>query len=61
MYKPRDEGPGYHHIVTRGNNKQRIYGDDVDRQNFCSKLDRIAIRYGWSILAYCLMDNHYAA
>jgi REP element-mobilizing transposase RayT len=55
----RDESPGYHHVVTRGNNKRRIFLDDRDRIVFCLSLERIARKYGWRILAYCLMDNHY--
>jgi REP element-mobilizing transposase RayT len=55
----RDESPGYHHVVTRGNNKRRIYEDDRDRIFFCLTVERVARKYGWRILAYCLMDNHY--
>jgi putative transposase len=55
----RDESPGYHHVVTRGNNKRRIYVDDRDREFFCTTVRRIAQKYGWTVLAYCLMDNHY--
>jgi putative transposase len=55
----RDQSPGYHHVFTRGNNKRITYKDDVDRWLFCSTVDRIAKKYGWSIVAYCLMRNHY--
>ena len=55
----RDESPGYHHVVTRGNNKQRIYLDDRDRVIFCMTVERVARKYGWTVLTYCLMDNHY--
>jgi putative transposase len=55
----RDESPGYHHVVTRGNNKRTIYVDDRDRAFFSLTVTRIAQKYGWTVLAYCLMDNHY--
>jgi putative transposase len=55
----RDESPGYHHVVTRGNNKRSIYLDDRDRAFFCLAVTRIATKYDWTVLAYCLMDNHY--
>jgi putative transposase len=58
-YTPRDESPGYHHVVTRGNNKRVIYEDTRDRRFFCLTVDRIAEKYGWTIIAYCLMRNHY--
>jgi putative transposase len=55
----RDETPGYHHVVTRGNNKRVIYESDGDRSFFCQTVDRVAKKFGWTVLAYCLMDNHY--
>ena len=55
----RDESPGYHHVVTRGNNKRSIYVDDRDRAFFCWTVSRIAKKYDWTVLAYCLMENHY--
>jgi REP element-mobilizing transposase RayT len=58
-YVPRDESPGYHHVITRGNNKRVIYEDTRDRKFFCLTVDRIAEKYGWTIIAYCLMRNHY--
>ena len=58
-YKPRDESPGYHHVVTRGNNKRVIYETERDRLIFCLTVDYVAKKYGWTIIAYCLMRNHY--
>jgi putative transposase len=59
-YKPRIEVPyGYYHVVTRGNNKRRIYEDEDDRENFLVVLERVARRHGWWLYAYCLMGNHY--
>jgi REP element-mobilizing transposase RayT len=59
-YAPRIEVPyGYYHVVTRGNNRRAIYLDDRDRRLFLMILGRVARRYGWSFLAYCLMGNHY--
>lgn len=55
----RDQSPGYHHVVTRGNNKRTIFEADRDRWFFCLTVDRIAKKYGWTVIAYCLMDNHY--
>jgi len=58
-YKPRDESPGYHHVVTRGNNKRVIYTGERDRWFFATTVERVAKKYGWTVLAYCLMNNHY--
>jgi putative transposase len=60
MYKPRVEtAAGYYHVGTRGNSKRHIFDDDVDRLMFLMQLKRAAKRYGWTVLAYCLMTNHY--
>ena len=58
-YKPRDNRPGFHHAVTRGNNKQRIFVNNADRKDFLRILSSVANRHGWNIYAYCLMRNHY--
>src|SRR3954451_4914853 len=58
-YVHRDDPPGFHHVVTRGNNQRRILENDDDRWFFCITVDRIAKKYGWTVLAYCVMDNHY--
>jgi len=58
-YKPRDERLGYHHVCTRGNNKQTTFLTDENRLFFLQTLNRVAERHRWEILAYCLMRNHY--
>ena len=57
--KPREEEAGaIHHVFARGNNRRAIFLDDVDRRMYLSMLERVTIRQGWLLLAYCLMDNH---
>ena len=58
-YKHRVELPGFYHLTVRGNNKRVIFIDDNDRLVFIALLNRLATRHGWTILAFCLMDNHY--
>src|SRR5262249_49910102 len=59
-YPLRIEVPyGYYHVVTRGNNRRPIYVDDRDRELFLMILRRVARRYGWAFLAYCLLGHHY--
>ena len=59
-YPLREQVPGaYYHVGTRGNNQRDIYVDDRSRLIFYLQLQVIARRYGWQILAYCLMINHY--
>ena len=57
--KPRVElAGGIHHVFARGNGRQLIYLDDVDRLAYLAMLARVAAHLGWRCLAYCLMDNH---
>lgn len=46
------------HVYARGNRKQRIYEDDVDRAGYLMLLGQVVVRQRWLCLAYCLMHNH---
>ena len=48
-----------YHVTARGNARQNIYSDDVDRQAFLELTDKTRTRYDWYLHAYCLMSNHY--
>ena len=51
--------PGYpHHIVQRGNNRQLIFVDDVDRERYLGLLAEYAKRHDLPIHAFVLMPNH---
>ncbi|MFC1500995.1 transposase [Elusimicrobiota bacterium] len=47
-----------HHITQRGNNKQTVFFDDIDRKYYLSCIGEYSKKYGLSILSYCLMSNH---
>ena len=47
-----------HHITQGGNNRQRVFFVDDDRQVYLELLQEQADKYGLEIVAYCLMDNH---
>lgn len=50
---------GYpHHITQRGNNKEKVFFDEEDRQFYLEVLRRYGNKHGIKILAYCLMENH---
>ena len=56
---PRHQDPGgYYHVVSRGNNKQPIFDEEL-RRLFLEHLFRLSRSYGWSVVAYALMLNHY--
>ena len=56
----RIEYPGaIHHVMSRGDRREDIYLDDVDRQDFLKTLAEACQKTGWQVQAYCLMSNHF--
>jgi len=50
---------GYpHHVVQRGNNKQKVFFDDRDKTEYLSLLKKYSEKWTSPVLAYCLMSNH---
>jgi putative transposase len=47
-----------HHVIQRGNNKEKVFFDNKDREQYLSLLKRYADKWDSPILAYCLMSNH---
>ncbi len=44
--------------MARGNGRQVIVRDDVDRDRLLEHLGRAALRCGWRIYAFAIMPNH---
>ncbi len=52
-------GTGYpHHVIQRGNNREKVFLDEEDFQKYISLLEKYSSEKEASILAYCLMTNH---
>lgn len=47
-----------HHITQRGNYQQDIFINADDRMKYLSWINEYSVKYGFSIFAYCLMQNH---
>ena len=45
--------------MSRGDRREEIYHDDVDRQDFLKTLAEACQKTDWQIHAYCLMSNHF--
>ena len=45
--------------MARGNARQAIVSDDIDRRSFLDILGQVTERHRWLCHAYCLMTNHY--
>jgi len=48
-----------YHVTSRGNRREAIYEQDIDRESFLTILSDVCEQYHWICYAYCLMDNHY--
>jgi putative transposase len=56
----RHEEPwGTYHVWGRGSDRQRIVIDVFDRVRYVTQLEAATVRFGWTLLAWCLMKNHY--
>ena len=55
----KEEAGAAHHGFPRGANRAEIFRDDGDRQTFLVILKGVIEAYGWRLLAYCLMRNHF--
>ena len=47
------------HVTSRGNERKDIFRDDVDRERFLQILAETVLRFGWRLLSWVLMSNHY--
>ncbi|MCG2722448.1 MAG: transposase [Thermodesulfovibrionales bacterium] len=57
--KPRIEYEGaFYHVITRGNQRQRVFKGDDDFQKYISLLAFYKERNKYSLYAYVLMSNH---
>jgi REP element-mobilizing transposase RayT len=57
--QPRIEVPGgLYHIISRGNNRQRIFRSHEDNLKFTSMIGQQKAKRPFYLYAYCLMPNH---
>jgi putative transposase len=48
-----------HHVTARGNAREPVYRDEIDRALWKETLAHTVERFGWIVLAYCQMGNHF--
>ncbi|GAB4073736.1 hypothetical protein GCM10028778_12390 [Barrientosiimonas marina] len=57
--RKRDWYPGgFYHVVMRGNNRQGIFTDSTDIQEYHRILTDVYYKHLFEIHAYCVMTNH---
>ncbi len=49
---------GLYHVITRGNNRRKIFNSAADYEKFLSLLAIQKIKLPFFLYAYCLMSNH---
>lgn len=61
MTRPlRLEFPGaLYHVTARGDRRQSIFLDNVDRQHWLDTLSLVCARFNFVVHAHCQMSNHY--
>jgi REP element-mobilizing transposase RayT len=56
----RIEYPGaIYHVMNRGDRREPIFHDDLDRKRFVVTLGEACAKTDWQVHAYCLMSNHF--
>jgi REP element-mobilizing transposase RayT len=56
---PRIEFPGaFYHVIVRGNQRQDVFHDDMDRSEYLDRVKRYKEKCGFVLYAYVLMSNH---
>jgi REP element-mobilizing transposase RayT len=48
-----------YHVMSRGDRREDIFLDDVDRQDYLKTLAEACQKTGFQVHAYCLMRNHF--
>lgn len=57
---PRLDAPGVlHHVMARGLDRQRIFRDEQDREDFMARLGRLVESGALTIYAWALLPNHF--
>lgn len=49
----------YYHVINRGSVRGTIFHSETDYQTFITLLAQTVIRFEISLLAYCVMPNHW--
>ena len=47
-----------YHVMARGNGRQNIVRDDIDRDRLQEQLGKAAVRCSWHVYAFAIMSNH---
>ncbi len=55
----RQSESSIYHVINRGEGQQIVFENNADRSFFMRRLDTLLGEEGGTLLAWCLMDNHF--
>lgn len=58
-YTREEMAGGYYHVIARGNNREYIFKEDIDKGFFLKLLNECRQNMRLKLMGYVLMDNHY--
>ena len=50
---------GIYHVISRGNNKEYIFKESIDKGYFIKQIKKTVEGMGYVVFGFVLMDNHY--
>lgn len=50
---------GIYHVIARGNNKEYIFKEDIDKGYFIKQIKETVEGMGYQVFGFALMDSHY--
>ncbi len=53
-----DVAGAVYHVTARGNERRAVFADDEDRNEYLDRVAWYRTKFGFRLLAYCLMTNH---
>ena len=61
MTRPRrlEFAGALYHVTSRGDRRENIFLNDVDRRDWLEVLGATCLRFNWVVHAFCQMTNHY--
>lgn len=50
---------GIYHVIARGNNKEYIFKEDIDKEYYIKQIKETVEGMGYQVYGFVLIDNHY--
>ena len=54
---PLEYAGAIYHLMNRGDRREPIFKDDLDRERFLETLGEACLKTGWQVQVYCLITS----